>query len=55
MVKNIKLCEGHKGGFGLVKIMSPNVTYRNTPITKLKVIVVDKTDCVQCKSNKKGR
>lgn len=51
--KTIKLCEGHKGGFTLVKIMNPRATYRGTPVTKLKVTVVDKEHCVQCKANKK--
>ena len=55
MIKNIKLCEGHKGGFGLLKIIAPNTFYRGTSIKQLKVIVVDKADCVQCKANKKGR
>ena len=48
MVKTIKLCEGHKGGFGLFKIISPGLLYRGTRIDKLTVTLVDKADCVQC-------
>jgi hypothetical protein len=54
MAKTIKLCEGHIGGFGLLKIMTPKAQYRGTPIKKLTVIKVEKTDCIQCKANQKG-
>jgi hypothetical protein len=55
-VKTIKLCEGHKGGFGLFKVMGgTSMRYRGTPLNKLKVVVVDKKDCVQCKANKRKR
>ena len=51
--KTVKLCLGHKGGFGLLKAMTPRATYRGIPVTKLKVVVVDKGDlCIQCKSNR---
>ena len=53
--KTIKLCEGHKGGFGLFIAVSPNLLYRGTPVRKLKVILVDKESCVQCKANKMAR
>jgi hypothetical protein len=54
--KTIKLCEGHKGGWQLFKIMGGStLRYRGTPLTKLKVVVVDKANCVQCKANKRRR
>ena len=37
-VKTIKLCLGHKGGFGLFKAMSPTAAY--------KVVVVGRESCV---------
>ncbi len=52
----IKLCEGHKGGFGLLKAVSPTATYRDTPVTKLKVVLVDRGEsCVQCEANQRAR
>ena len=54
-VKNIRLCEGHKGGFGLVGIVFPMAAYRGTPVTKLKVVLVDKEECVLCIINKRVR
>ena len=53
--KTIKLCEGHKGGFGLFLAISPNLLYRGTPVRKLKVVLVDKEQCVQCKANKRAK
>lgn len=53
--KTIKLCEGHKGGFGLMRIISPDLTYKGTPVNKLTVTIVEKSDCVQCKSNQSSR
>jgi hypothetical protein len=54
--KTIKLCEGHKGGFGLFRIMGgKTLQYKGTPINKIKVVVVDKEHCAQCKANKRKR
>ena len=53
--KTIKLCEGHKGGFGLFLIISSNSLYRGTPVKRLKVVLVDKEHCVQCLANRKNR
>ena len=54
--KTIKLCEGHKGGFGLLKIIPLKAVYRGTPVAKLKVVLVDRGDsCVQCRANRIAR
>lgn len=55
-VQTIRLCEGHKGGFGLLRAMAPRATYRGVLIAKLRVIVVGRGDsCVQCKANRVAR
>jgi hypothetical protein len=52
---DIKLCKGHSNGLRLVRLFNGRtVFYKGTPIEKLKIIVVEKDNCVQCKAIRKG-
>lgn len=46
-MKTIKLCEGHKGGYGFMQTFGM--------VEKAKIVVVPKSQCEQCKAIKKAR
>lgn len=51
--RTIKLCEGHKGGFGMLLALFPHSFYRGTAIKNITVKLVEKDECIQCKANKR--